>query len=166
MEHLTWRNIRRILWFWGPPVLLMGLLFVTSSVPKPEPPDKSTWLYFYGAMPYFRGPLGVIELVIKKGAHLTLYGLLGLLFVRALVAWGMDLRRAGYLAIVLAVCYALTDEAHQATVPGRSPSGIDIGLDFVGAASFILLARRRHERRRAAARDDREPALLEQSPSP
>lgn len=154
MRRLAWDRRRWWLRYWGPPVLVMALLFLSSSHPSQERPDDAPWLYFFGLMPIFEG---VLELFIKKGVHFIAYGVLGLLFMRALVAGGMTPRRAGYLAIVLATVYAMTDELHQAFVPGRSASGLDVGLDFAGAAIFTLLARRYHYRRREEAHQGEEP---------
>lgn len=139
MHHLTRSQVRAVLWRWGPPLAVMALLFVTSAQPKYGPPDPDATVYFSGLIPIFAG---LLDVVVKKGAHFLVYGLLGLLLMRALVAEGMDARRASYLAIALAAGYALTDEFHQAFVPGRTVSGIDIGLDLAGAAAFTLIARR------------------------
>ena len=38
-----------------------------------------------------------------------------------------------YLALMLCVIYALTDEGHQAFVPGRTASLYDVALDSTGA---------------------------------
>ena len=38
-----------------------------------------------------------------------------------------------YLALMLCVVYALTDEGHQVFVPGRTASLYDVALDSTGA---------------------------------
>ncbi len=67
-------------------------------------------------------------------AHFTEYAILGLLVTFALA------RRPGLaaaMAIALAVCsaYGITDELHQAFVPGRTPDPLDWGMDTLGAAA-------------------------------
>ena len=54
-------------------------------------------------------------------------------------------RRAA-LCVLAAGAYALTDEFHQAWVPGRHASLLDCGLDTLGAALAILASLRREQR--------------------
>ena len=65
--------------------------------------------------------------LIRKAAHFTEYGILFWLLVRGPMA------RRPYLALMLCVVYALTDEGHQAFVPGRTASLYDVALDSTGA---------------------------------
>jgi VanZ family protein len=125
---------------WGPVLVLMALIFLFSAQPKSAPPAYANGVYFSGVMPIFEAPS--LDALIKKGAHMAGYGLLGVLIMRGLLAQGLSSREAAYFAILLAVSYALTDELHQAFVPGRHATVLDIGIDYVGAASACLLARR------------------------
>jgi VanZ family protein len=125
---------------WGPAVVLMVLIFIFSAQPKPAPPAHTNGVYFSGVMPIFTAQ--DLNALIKKGAHVAGYGLLGVLIMRGLLAQGISAREAAYFATLLAFSYALTDELHQAFVPGRHATVLDIGFDYVGAASACLLARR------------------------
>ncbi len=69
----------------------------------------------------------VCHTLVRKAAHFTEYGVLFWLLVRGPMA------RRPYLALMLCVVYALTDEGHQAFVPGRTPSLYDVALDSSGA---------------------------------
>jgi len=69
----------------------------------------------------------VCHTLIRKAAHFTEYGVLFWLLVRGPMA------QRPYLALMLCVVYALTDEGHQAFVPGRTASLYDIALDSTGA---------------------------------
>jgi VanZ family protein len=131
---------RNVLVIWGPVLVLMVLIFLFSAQPKSAPPAYAKGVYFSGAMPIFTAQTQ--ETLVKKGAHMAGYGLLGALIMRALLAQGLSAREAAYFAILLAVSYALTDELHQAFVPGRHATVLDVGIDYVGAASACLLARR------------------------
>ncbi len=110
---------------WGPPVLWMAVIFAASATPSMDLPSFGSW-----------------DSIVKKAGHAVAYGLLALLFRRALAgrqarivpAWG------------LAVGYALLDELHQSLVPGRHPSIVDaLGFDGGGAAialtGSVVLAR-------------------------
>ena len=44
------------------------------------------------------------------------------------------------IAFVLTVLYGVSDEAHQAFVPDRTPSLADVGLDAAGAMLGVGLA--------------------------
>ena len=76
-------------------------------------------------------------------AHLSLYAGLALLIQWALT--GGAVRRSlvfGWapIAFALTVLYGVSDEAHQAFVPGRTPSLADIALDVAGSMLGVGLA--------------------------
>jgi VanZ family protein len=83
--------------------------------------------------------------LIKKGGHMLGYALLGVLIWRAL-DFRQDKRRVAWL---LALGYALSDELHQAFVPGRQPSLWDIILfDNLGVLVSLSIAASYRKRRR------------------
>ena len=129
---------------WGPVIVLMALIFVASAQPKTPPPPGAESVYFSGAMPIFEG---LWDALVKKSAHVIIYGALTLLIMRALRRSGTGLREAANTAILLALIYALTDELHQAFVTGRNSSVLDIGFDYIGAAGAALIGRWGLERR-------------------
>jgi len=97
----------------------MGIIFGFSSIPSRDMPSFGLW-----------------DLVVKKGAHMLGYGLLALMYWTGL---RFDRRRA-WLALLLALIYALTDEYHQSFVPGRHPSWMDaMVIDGSGAAIALGL---------------------------
>jgi VanZ family protein len=55
---------------------------------------------------------------------------LGGLVVHALIGTGIQRHR--WWAMVVVALYAISDEVHQAFIPGRSPSLLDVGIDSVG----------------------------------
>ncbi len=102
----------------GPPLALMGLIFYLSAQP-----DLGTGL-------------GTIDLVLRKLAHMTVFGLLWLFWHRAL-GW-----RAPVAAALIAFGYAISDELHQTTVDGRHGSPVDVLIDTAGIAVVWVLQRR------------------------
>lgn len=71
--------------------------------------------------------------------HVGAFGVLALLIYRALrTAMGSSRGEAFRAVLVLAIGYAIVDELHQAFVPGRDASIIDLGYDALGAAIFLL----------------------------
>jgi len=113
------RRILGLLFLWGPVVLIMSAIFVFSSIPSKEMPSFGFW-----------------DLLVKKGGHALGYGMLAIAFWHGF-RWN---RRLWWLAFLLAVAYAATDELHQSFVPGRHPSPADVGVDAAGA--LIMLSAR------------------------
>ena len=110
----------------APPLALMAVIFALS------------------AQPDLNSGLGWIDLVGRKAAHMAEFGLLWLLWHRAL-RW-----RAPRIAAVIAVGYAASDELHQHYVSGRVGSPRDIAIDAAGvalawAATALVQRRRRRE---------------------
>ena len=98
---------------WLPALAWAALIFAFSSVP-----DLGTGL-------------GGWDLVLRKLAHAAEYAVLGALLLRATA-------RAG-VALVLGTVYAVSDELHQAFVPGRMGRPLDVAIDVLGVACGILV---------------------------
>jgi VanZ family protein len=103
----------RVLTVWLPVVAWAAVIFTLSSIPA-----LSTGL-------------GLWDTILRKGAHLTEYAILGGLLYRALE------REAPALAAGIA--YATTDELHQHFVRGRHGSPVDVAIDALGVALGMLV---------------------------
>jgi VanZ family protein len=104
---------------WIPAILVMAIIFVSSATPSTRLPNYGFW-----------------DTLVKKGGHMTGYGLLAGAYWYGL---GFD-RKKGWLAWLLAVLYAATDELHQSFTPGRHPSPVDVLLFDGGGAAIALTA--------------------------
>jgi VanZ family protein len=83
--------------------------------------------------------LELIHHLIRKGAHLFEYGVLGILLLRAIRGSGRGWKlRWAILALAIAAGYSGVDEFHQSFVPGRNSSVWDSLLDTCGAATGEL----------------------------
>jgi VanZ family protein len=104
---------------WGPAFSLMALIYLASGTPSDRIPTL------------VRG-----DDLVKKGGHALGYGLLALAYVR-----GFDGRvnRVRVLAFTMAGLFAFSDEYHQKSTPGRTPSLRDVGFDLAGAALGLFL---------------------------
>lgn len=125
---------------WLPPVIWMGLIFLFST-------DIFSGSGTGGIiLPVLRVLLGwalsehslvILHHIVRKGAHLTEYAVLGLLMYRAInysvTRW--DLKNA-VLTFTLASIYAATDEFHQTFTLYREGRVQDVIIDSSG----ILLA--------------------------
>jgi VanZ family protein len=103
----------RLLTVWLPVIVWAAVIFTFSSIPS-----LSTGL-------------GTWDTILRKGAHLTEYAVLGGLLYRAL---GRE-----SLALAVGIAYAATDELHQYFVRGRHASPVDVAIDAVGIAVGMLL---------------------------
>jgi len=101
---------------WAPVVAWAALIFALSSIP------------------HLGTGLGTWDTILRKGAHVTEYAILGLLLVRAL---GRELP-----AFLVGVAYAITDELHQHFVGGRHSSPIDVAIDSTGVLIGVLILAR------------------------
>ena len=110
----------RLLTVWLPVVAWAAVIFTLSSIPS-----LSTGL-------------GTWDTILRKGAHLTEYAILGALLYRAL---GRE-----PLALAVGIAYAATDELHQYFVRGRHASPVDVAIDAVGVAAGMLIWLRLRER--------------------
>jgi VanZ family protein len=124
-------RIRPFISLWLPPIALMALIFVLSSMPSLGSGSSDEW-----------------KLDAHSVAHLTIYLPLGFLLLRGLLSQGVS--RAIWWTLVIGVLYAVSDEIHQAFVPGRTPSLLDIGMDGLGLV-FGIVAWRQLARRSAPA---------------
>ena len=100
-----------------PPLLLMGVIF------------------FLSAQPGLNSGLGIWDLVLRKLAHMTEFGLLWFLWWRAFAY------RAAMPAALIALAYAASDELHQTLVADRTGSPWDWAIDAagVGAAGAAVM---------------------------
>jgi VanZ family protein len=113
----------RTLQIWLPVLVWAAVIFAFSSIPS------------------LSSGLGGWDLVLRKAAHVTEYAVLGTLLVRALE------REAP--AFALGVAYAVSDEVHQAFVPGRAGRPLDLAIDAVGLLVGIFLYLELRQRRPA-----------------
>lgn len=108
---------------WGPAVAWAGFIFLLSSYSSLPGPSIIWW-----------------DFVFKKSAHMIVYGVLFYLVGRAF-HWQTD--RRFWLAVWLTtMAYAVSDELHQAFVPGRTALPSDIGYDSLGV--FVAYYRLRN----------------------
>jgi VanZ family protein len=80
--------------------------------------------------------------LVRKAGHLTIYGILAALWLRAFVRERvLALSAAAWAAFGITVAWACIDELHQSTVNSRTGSVADVALDALGAAVVVILAR-------------------------
>lgn len=96
-----------------------------------------------------------INHVVRKGAHFSIYGLLGALILLLIIQYNVRLTRVLPYSTLISMLYACSDEYHQTFVPGRSGQLSDILLDTAGAFCgavlvmfvVVLIKSRKHRER-------------------
>lgn len=112
---------------WLPAILLMTAIFLFSSTPSSALPNYGFW-----------------DTLVKKGGHMAGYFLLTL----AYWYWMRLSPQKVWLAWLLAVLYAATDEFHQSFTPGRRASLEDALIyDNLGALLAAILGKWAIERK-------------------
>ena len=97
-------------------------------------------IYSFSAQSVLPGfTISVADFLFKKSAHIFVYGVLYWLTLRALnKTTNQKSHQNWWLAMILCLIYAVSDEFHQANVPGRHPSFRDVGFDFLGVTLVFL----------------------------
>jgi VanZ family protein len=110
---------------WAPVIGWAVLIYVLSDQPR---------------LP--QAPMPLLDVLLKKAGHLTEYAIFAVLLYRALGGYcGTSPRLHLALAWTLAVAYAVSDELHQAHVPGRTAASTDVVIDAFGALVGLLTSR-------------------------
>lgn len=129
-------------------ILWMGVIFYFSSQPAVESAGLSGGLFrqiqaFIADIPVMGHILsgGFTEHLLRKGAHMTEYAILGILLVLCMyeyvpVKWKKFRLPCAWITGIL---YACTDELHQRFVPGRSGEIRDVMIDSVGVLAGVVM---------------------------
>ena len=83
--------------------------------------------------------LGKIEHIIRKLAHFSLYAIIGILLMSLMSTYKLKQKNRILVSGSIGLLYAISDEVHQAFIPGRGPQIGDVGIDFAGVIIGILI---------------------------
>ena len=99
-------------------------------------------LFFLSSRSQLPGPeVRFLDKVEHAAAYAVLAFLLGRAWTPSLVRFPLRARTS--LIVLACMLYGVSDEVHQAFVPGRSADPLDVVADTVGAALCVLGLRRR-----------------------
>ena len=136
---------------WLPPIAWAAIIFGFSGAPFSgektggivEPLLRSLLPWLSDTVVY------IIHISIRKLGHLSEYFILGVLVMRSLYEQYRAKFSVRHLlfAIALTSMYAVSDELHQAWVPDRSASSLDVAIDVIGAFFGTLWFHRRNHRK-------------------
>jgi len=117
---------------WLPVGFWCGLIFYLSSLPNLQ----TSW--------------GLWDVILRKIAHISEYGILAFLLWRAIFhSSNVNLSRTYFWSGALSLLYAASDEFHQTFVPTRRGTVYDIFIDGLGIALvlFFLIVRKKNVNR-------------------
>lgn len=137
---------KKILISWIMVMLWMALIFNLSAQVREESNQLSTGITviiekIIEKVNLFdiKFDIKTINHIVRKNAHFFIYLVLGILVMNAI-------RKSKYLALSICIFYAMSDELHQAFVPGRGPGIKDVLIDsagaYIGVLIFILIMKK------------------------
>ena len=120
----------------------MGVIFYLSAQPAEQSSELSTGI-MHVLLQFMENIVivdeGFFHHVLRKGAHLSAYLLLGILTMFALEHRIVRNKVQISISFLIGVLYAVSDEVHQLFVPGRSGEIADVGIDSIGVLLGILI---------------------------
>jgi VanZ family protein len=147
---------------WGLVIACMAVIFISSAQPYQKQdmrPAINQWISEDFVIKYFsqlvipyggkqvsienNGVAGFVEFLIRKGAHVFIYTILGFLVASAFAPIRSLRRVHGFAVIVFCMVYAISDEIHQHFTGDRTPLAHDVVLDTIGACMGLALYRLR-----------------------
>ncbi len=122
-------------------VFWMAIIFKLSAQPGEQSNLLSTKVTtaIVSLAKLFRPDVNVVSLnyFIRKCAHFLAYLVLGIIVLFAMRRIGVMGKQGVVFTLLLCIGYAITDELHQAFVPGRTPKLLDVLIDSSGASLGI-----------------------------
>jgi VanZ family protein len=134
-------NYKKLLWLL--PISWMGVIFYFSHQPGKESAQVSGWFTkIIETIAYILNISGKevnIHLLVRKGAHLTEFAVLGFLLFITLYFTREKLLSSSITALAIGISYGLLDEIHQLFIPARSCQISDMLIDASGVLLAVLL---------------------------
>ena len=126
-------------------ILIMAFIFLQSALPADLSKEESNLIVQALIEPPHVDPK-ILSFAVRKCAHFTEYLLLGLSLFATVREYdpvrlerNEQWQRTALLSWGIGALYALTDEVHQAFVPGRSCEIRDMLIDSCGVAAGVLI---------------------------
>lgn len=115
--------ITKFIKLWSPVIIWMAFIFCLSNTPNLKTPFK-------------------YDFILRKIAHITEYFILTFLLYRAFNGSFKATTGGNFVcSAIVAFLYAVSDELHQAFVPGRNCTLQDVFIDTIGIIGFYFTIR-------------------------
>ncbi len=133
---------------WVAAALWMALIFSFSMETGTESASSSggfirtlleTFDRGFSDLPYAEQHMKIesFSYFVRKAAHFSVFGMLGILVTSAVSTYGLGLRKTAWVSLAVCALYAVSDEVHQYFVPGRACMVRDMLIDTGGACCGI-----------------------------
>ena len=116
-------------------VIWMTIIFIMSSFNSNDSQHQSSLIVDAVSDLFNINNIYLLSYLIRKLAHFTEFLILGLLVSNVIMIYDKKI----YLAIIICVLYAISDEVHQLFITGRSAEIIDVIIDSMGSLLGILI---------------------------
>ncbi|MGH6689911.1 MAG: VanZ family protein [Gammaproteobacteria bacterium] len=129
--------------YWLPPLLWMTLIWGLSSDIGSADTTSGLFGWLMSQLFPWATPAQIrfAHDLVRKLGHLTEYAILAALWFRAFhVGRGLSSPSSAWTALAISIGWAIADELHQAFVPSRTASPVDVLLDATGATLSTLAA--------------------------
>ena len=97
-------------------------------------------IYYLSDIPGLGTGLGIWDLILRKGAHITEYFILTILLIRAFRrSFRMPFKFLIFWPSVISFLYAISDKYHQSFIKNRCGTLWDVLVDTVGILLVVYL---------------------------
>lgn len=97
------------------------------------------FFFFTNFLPELENYKDVCLFLIRKGAHVFEYFVLGILVFEIVKEYSIDLRKIIILSLLFSLFFSCFDEIHQLFIDGRAGKITDVLIDSIGYIISILL---------------------------
>jgi VanZ family protein len=128
-------SVRRFLKYWLPVLAWMLFIFIGSTdLLSAEHTSRIIGPFLRWFAPdVTAATIASVQLIVRKGAHLTEYAIMASLLFRAFA------KRWALVALAISALYAVLDEFHQSFVASRTGSPWDVMVDCIGALAGLAI---------------------------
>lgn len=116
--------LRKIVLYWSPPILWMGLIFYFSSRTRISVADDY-----------------IVNFLFFKTLHIAEYAILYFLIFRSFNTLKINAKRVFFYSLTISILYAISDEIHQLLIPSREGRIRDVLIDTLGIFLMYIYIR-------------------------
>ncbi|MBS1715914.1 MAG: VanZ family protein [Armatimonadetes bacterium] len=124
---------------WAAPTAMVGVGVLTAFLSGPQGGPGRLMHFLLDVLHLSPEAAQTVNFLVRKGTHLTVYGLLGWSAGTVAVRQGADRRWTWAAGLAWVVVHASLDEAHQSTTSVRTGAFSDVLLDTSGAAVALMI---------------------------
>jgi len=122
---------------WLAPGAMIGIGLLTAFLSGPQGGPGRLMHFLLDVLKLSPESAQTVNFIVRKSAHLTVYGLLGLSAGAVAARQGADRRWTWVAGLSWVVVHATLDESHQTTTSVRTGAVSDVFLDSTGAVVFL-----------------------------